>query len=144
MTNNSNEQDGIPSCIFTSNILVEKEPIGIIQMINQGAISRFEAWQVLQLIHQDEIKCGLPQYGVLTVFSLAKDVKQFQEMFEQGCDMLRDAGIIDDEFEKATFEAMNKIIAKQKKMNVISPLDKKPKKGKLKKSKNNPSTKKNN
>ena len=101
MTNNNNEQDGIPSCIFTSNILVEKEPIGIIQMINQGAISRFEAWQVLQLIHQDEIKCGLPQYGVLTVFSLAKDVKQFQEMFEQGCDMLRDAGIIDDEFEKA-------------------------------------------
>lgn len=144
MTNNENEQDGIPSCIFTSNILTEKEPIGIIQMINQGMLSRFESWQVLQLVHQDELKCGLPQYGVLTVFSLSKDITQFQQMFEQGCDMLRDEGIIDDEFEKATFEALNKIIAKKNKINVISPLDKKPKKGKLKKSKNNSSTKNSN
>ena len=107
-------------------------------------ISRFEAWQVLQLVHQEELKCGLPQYGVLTVFSLSNDVKQFQQLFDQGCNMLRDEGIIDDEFEKATFEALSKIISKQKKMNVISTLDKKPKTGKLKKSKKNSSTKKNN
>jgi hypothetical protein len=144
MTTNNNEQDGVPSCLFTSNILTEKEPIGIIQMINQGMISRFEAWQVLQLVHQEELKCGLPQYGVLTVFSLSNDVKQFQQLFDQGCNMLRDEGIIDDEFEKATFEALSKIISKQKKMNVISTLDKKPKTGKLKKSKKNSSTKKNN
>lgn len=141
MTTNDDKQDGIPSCLFTSNILTEQEPIGIIQMINQGMISRFEAWQTLQLIHQKELKCNLSQYGVLTVFSLSKDVPQFKQLFEQGCDMLRDEGIIDDEFEKETFKQLNKIISK--KLNVILPLDTKTKKSKVKKSKKNSSNKNN-
>lgn len=139
MTNETNKPDDsdVPDCIFNSNILTEKEPIGILQLINQGLLSRFNSWKVLQLIHAGEVKCGLPQYGIITVFSLSKDINQFKVLFDQGCDMLRDEGIIDDEFEKATFIELSKIMAKKAgKINIISPLDKPSKIGKKKKSTN--------
>jgi hypothetical protein len=139
MTNNNEKEtnDDVPDCIFNSNILTEKEPIGVLQMINQGLLSRINAWKVLQLIHAGEVKCGLPQYGIITVFSLSKDIKQFLTMFDQGCDMLRDEGIIDDEFEKATFIELSKIMKKKSgAINVVNPLDKPSKTGKKKKSTN--------
>jgi hypothetical protein len=58
-------------------------------------------------------------------------------MFDQGCDMLRDEGIIDDEFEKATFIELSKIMKKKSgAINVVNPLDKPSKTGKKKKSTN--------
>jgi len=129
MTNNNPSDDELPSCIFNSNILTEKEPIGILQLINQGLLSRFNSWRILQLIHQGEIKCGLPQYGIITVFSLSKDIEQFKTMFDQGCDMLRHEGVIDDEFEKETFEELSKLMkGKYKEINIFNPLDKSKKK----------------
>lgn len=141
MTNNEQPSDELPSCIFNSNILTEKEPIGILQLINQGLISRYNCWKVLQLIHQEEIKSGLPQYGILTVFSLSKDIEQFKIMFDQGCDMLRQEGVIDDEFEKEAFEELSKLLkGKYKEINIYNPLDKNKKK--IKSIKNTSTTKK--
>lgn len=130
MTNNQNDENEVPDCIFNSNILTEKEPIGILQLINTGNLSRFSSWKVLQLIHAGEIKCGFPQYGIITVFSLSKDLNQFKEMFDQGCDMLRDEHIITPEIEEQAFRDMQNIIKKQKNnlITVSNPLKKKKKK----------------
>lgn len=136
MTNNKEEKDadmGIPPFVFTSNVLVEKEPIGILHAINQGVISRFNAWQILRLVHDDEIKCGLPQYGIITVFSLSKDIEQFKKLYDQGCDMLRQEGIIDDETEKKLYEELSQTLNKKAKVSVKNPLDKTAKNGKTKK-----------
>ena len=136
MTNNKEEKDadmGIPPFVFTSNVLVEKEPIGILHAINQGVISRFNAWQILRLVHDDEIKCGLPQYGIITVFSLSKDIEQFKKLYDQGCDMLRHEGIIDDETEKKLYEELAQTLNKKAKVSVKNPLDKTAKNGKTKK-----------
>lgn len=136
MTNNKEEKDadmGIPPFVFTSNVLVEKEPIGILHAINQGVISRFNAWQILRLVHDDEIKCGLPQYGIITVFSLSKDIEQFKKLYDQGCDMLRQEGIIDDETEKKLYEELAQTLNKKAKVSVKNPLDKTAKNGKTKK-----------
>lgn len=136
MTNNKEDKDadmGIPPFVFTSNVLVEKEPIGILHAINQGVISRFNAWQILRLVHDDEIKCGLPQYGIITVFSLSKDIEQFKKLYDQGCDMLRQEGIIDDETEKKLYEELAQTLNKKAKVSVKNPLDKTAKNGKTKK-----------
>ena len=136
MTNNKEENDadmGIPPFVFTSNVLVEKEPIGILHAINQGVISRFNAWQILRLVHDDEIKCGLPQYGIITVFSLSKDIEQFKKLYDQGCDMLRQEGIIDDETEKKLYEELAQTLNKKAKVSVKNPLDKTAKNSKTKK-----------
>ena len=136
MTNNKQDKDedmGIPPFIFTSNVLVEKEPIGILHAINQGILSRFNAWQILRLVHDDELKCGLPQYGIITVFSLSKDIEQFKKLYDQGCDMLRHEGIIDDEIEKKLYEELSQTLKKKAKVSVKNPLDKTAKNGKTKK-----------
>lgn len=139
----NNEHNQVPEMIFTTNILTEKEPIGILQLINTGGLSRYSAWKVLQLVHGDELSCSLPQYGIITVFSLSKDIEQFKQLFDQGCDMLRDEGIIDDEFEKASFKELNNILKKHKNTIIaFNPLDKTNKSVKKKKKKN--STPKNN
>ena len=125
MTNNENDNDnGIPPFIFTSNVLVEKEPIGILQAINQGIVSRFAAWQILRLVHDKEIKCELPQYGIITVFSLSKDIEQFKKLYDQGCDMLRAEGIIDDEVESKLYKELSETLKKKAKVSVKNPLDK--------------------
>jgi len=140
----NNQHNQPPEVIFTSNILTEKEPIGILQLINSGGVSRYNSWKILQLVHAGELNCNLPQYGIITVFSLSKDINEFKRMFDQGCEMLRDEGIIDDEFEKASFIELNKLLNKRKgNISVFNPLDKKPKSGKTKK-KNSPKNKNNN
>lgn len=141
MTNNEKDNDGIPPFIFTSNILVEAEPLGILQAINQGLLSRFAAWQTLRLIHDKEIKCNLPQYGIITVFSLSKDIEEFKKMYDQGCDMLRNEGIINEETEKALYEELNNMLKKKAKVSVKNPLDKTSASGKKKKKKTSPTNK---
>jgi len=97
------------------------------------------------LVHGDELSCSLPQYGIITVFSLSKDIEQFKQLFDQGCDMLRDEGIIDDEFEKASFIELNKILKKHKNTIItFNPLDKTDKSVKKKKKKKNSTPKNNN
>ena len=134
----NNQHNQPPEAVFTTNILTEKEPIGILQLINSGGVSRYNAWKILQLVHAGELTCNLPQYGIITVFSLSKDIEEFKRMFDQGCEMLREEGIIDDEFEKASFIELNKLLNKRKgNVTAFNPLDKKVKSGKLKKKKNN-------
>ena len=52
------------------------------------------------MIHNGELDCYLPQYGILTVHSLSKDIEQFNQLFSQGCDMLRDEKILTEDKEK--------------------------------------------
>lgn len=142
MTNNEKDNDnGIPPIIFTSNILVEKEPIGILQAINHGVVSRFAAWQILRLVHDKELKCELPQYGIITVFSLSKDIEQFKKLYDQGCDMLRSEGIIDDEIETKLYKELSDTLKKKAKISVKNPLDKTTASGKTKKKKTSPNNK---
>lgn len=131
MTNND-YIDNIPSSVLT-----EEEPIAILQLIHSGEFSRHNAWQTLQLVHDGEIECNLAQYGILTVFSLSKDFDEFKRLFEQGCDMLRAEGVLNDEIEKKAFIELSQKL-KSRGYKKIKLLDKPKKSGKKKKnSKNN-------
>lgn len=99
MNNNNNNQDGYMS-ILQSQTLTQEEPIDLIKLLASGALSKIDCWRILQLVHCGECNCNLPQYGLLTVFSLAKDYNQFTELYDQGCDMLRKNNILTDEIEE--------------------------------------------
>ncbi len=137
MKNNKNNE--LPEDVFSGTMLTAEDPIELLSAMNKGEISRFSCWKILSLIHAGEISCGLPQYGILTVYSLSKDFKQFTELFEQGCDMLRAEGAISQESEEAAFKKLSAILNKKivDKSNPIGiPLIKKKKSKKNNKSKN--------
>lgn len=129
------------------NILLEDEPISLLLNINDGTLSRFDAWSILQQIHFGTYNCNLPQYGILTVFSLANDKKEFTRMFEQGCEMLKANGVCSEEQEQKSFDeirnrlynAMTKTELSVKQVNKT-----KPSKKISAKKKNNKNNKKNN
>ena len=109
----NNNEDNLPEAVLSGTMLTEEDPIELLTAINKAEISRYSCWKILQLIHAGEISCGLPQYGILTVYSLSKDFKQFTELFEQGCDMLRSEGIINQEQEEAAFRRLSSLLAKK-------------------------------
>jgi len=107
--NNNNNNDEY-SYVLNTDILTEDDPIKLLNLFSDGLISRTDAWRLMQLIHQGEYDCGLPQYGLLTVFSLAKDYVQFTELYEQGCDMLRKSNILTEEIENGEKIRITKIL----------------------------------
>lgn len=111
------------------NILVDEDPVPLMRLISTGQLSRFEAWNLLRCIHNKEIDCNLGTYGTLTVFSLAKDLQEFFRLYDQGVQMLRDAGSLPEEIEKwAAEQSMKfdkkpiKIVFKLKKNKKSKPL----------------------
>ena len=108
--NNNNENNDEYSNILQSQVLTQEEPIDLIKLLSTGQISKIDCWRILQLIHCGECNCNLPQYGLLTVFSLAKDYKQFTELYDQGCDMLRKNNILTDEIEELQKKRILKIV----------------------------------
>jgi hypothetical protein len=119
MKNNINKNAENP--VFSAQILLEEEPMELLLKINNGELSRLQAWQILMLIHQGEFNCNLPQYGILTVFSLAKDMKQFEQLFDQGCDMLRDNNILTQDVEEQTMMKITQLLMKDSKFSVDTP-----------------------
>ena len=87
-------EEGAFSC------LTEEEPVRLIDSIINGKLNRIDSWKILSMIHNGELDCYLPQYGILTVHSLSKDIEQFNQLFSQGCDMLRDEKILTEDKEK--------------------------------------------
>ena len=87
----------------TFSSLTESEPISLLDSIISGQLTRFESWKLISLIHEGELDCNLPQYGILTVHCLSKDIKQFDELFSQGCDLLRSEQQLTEKIEKEVF-----------------------------------------
>lgn len=118
--NNNNNNNEEYSYVLNTDILTEEDPIKLLNLFSDGLISRTDAWRLMQLIHQGEYDCGLPQYGLLTVFSLAKDYLQFTELYEQGCDMLRKSNILTEEIENGEKIRITKILL-QKGIDINQP-----------------------
>lgn len=95
-----------------NNILSTNDPIPLMRLISTGQLSRFEAWNLLRCIHNGELDCNLGSYGTLTVFSLAKDLQEFFRLYDQGVQMLRDAGSLPDEIEQWAAEQSKKFTKK--------------------------------
>jgi len=134
MTNNDDTFDASPY-EGSNSPLVTDSPIELLALLSSGEISRLEAWKLLQLIHLEEIKCELPQYGTLTVFALAKDMTQFRELYDQGCALLRDNGIMKPETEEQAIKDIIKELKHQLGDDVkinITPINKTKKKKKKK------------
>lgn len=104
---NENNNERYAEFFDSDSPLVKDSPSELLSIIGSGEFSRLDAWNVLQLVHAKEIDCELSQYGVLTVFSLSRDLKQFQSLYDQGCEMLRENGILKPEVEE---EAIRKLI----------------------------------
>ena len=113
---------------FGKNVLTEVSPLKLMLSLTQGKLTRLQAWQVLRLIHEGEVDCGLPQYGILTTFSLSKDLEEFKRLYDQGVQMLIDHDITSFEEEEKAFKIVEKelkIFLKQtdKKADSDSPND---------------------
>lgn len=106
------KQDGI-------NILTCESPIPLLSKIHEGELSRFDCWNILRLIHNGEFSCNLPQYGTLTVFSLAKDMTEFIRLYDQGIQMLRDNGEITEEMDEILHMEVKEEFDKNKKVNKL-------------------------
>jgi hypothetical protein len=105
MKNNKNPDDysDVLDSLYIEDksVLTRKTPVKLMLQIMNGHIDRFKAWQALRLVHSGEEKCYFPQYGILTVFSLAKDMDEFKRLYDQGVQMLLDEGVVsDDEYEQ--------------------------------------------
>lgn len=110
------------------SILTCEDPVPLLEKLHNGQISRFDCWNILRLIHAGEFSCNLPQYGTMTVFSLAKDPEEFSRLYDQGCEMLRQNGELTSEDEQFLEEEAkkDKIIIKVS----LNPKKKKPSKKK--------------
>ena len=95
------------------NILTEADPIPLMRLISTGQLSRFEAWNLLRCIHNDEISCKLESYGTLTVFSLAKDLQEFFRLYDQGVQMLRESGNMPQQIEEWAAEQCKQFESKK-------------------------------
>lgn len=96
------------------SILTCEDPVPLLEKLHNGSISRYDCWNILRLIHAGEFNCNLPQYGTMTVFSLAKDPDEFRRLYDQGCEMLRENGQLTEEDEAFLEEdaKKNKIVIK--------------------------------
>ena len=111
------------------SVLTCEDPVPLLTKLHNGEISRFDCWNILRLIHAGEFSCNLPQYGTMTVFSLANDMDEFQKLYDQGCEMLRVNGELTEEDEQVLAED-----AKAKKIIIKVELSPKKKSKKKKKS----------
>jgi hypothetical protein len=113
MNNNKNPDDytAIKEALYINgdSVLTRKTPVKLMIQIMQGKIDRFMAWQALRLVHEKQEKCYFPQYGILTVFSLANDMDEFKRLYDQGCQMLLNEGIISDENMQEDAETAKKL-----------------------------------
>lgn len=107
-----------------NNILADEDPIPLMRLISTGQLSRFEAWNLLRCIHNKEIDCNLSTYGTLTVFSLAKDLQEFFRLYDQGVQMLNDAGSMPQEIQEWAAE-QSKQFQKEKPIKIVFKLKKK-------------------
>ena len=130
---NSENYANIKDQIYIDNvsILTRKSPFKLMVQIMEGKITRFSAWQILRLIHEEVEMCKFPQYGILTVFSLSKDMDEFQRLYDQGVNMLIDEGVVDDETLQKDFEAQKKMFKKDLKAKKTVVKVKTPKNNKL-------------
>lgn len=101
------------------NVLTCESPIPLLSKIHEGELSRFDCWNILRLIHAGEFSCNLPQYGTLTVFSLANDLNEFRRLYDQGIEMLRENGQITPDEEELLQEEIKK---EKKKHNTEFPI----------------------
>ncbi len=113
MPNKKNPDDytSIKEALYINgdSVLTRKTPVKLMIQIMQGKIDRFMAWQALRLVHEKQEKCYFPQYGILTVFSLANDMDEFKRLYDQGCQMLLNEGIISDENMQEDAETAKKL-----------------------------------
>jgi hypothetical protein len=135
----TNEENNEPYAIFydSDSPLVKESPAELLSIVGSGEFSRIDAWNVLQLVHSKEIECELPQYGMLTVFSLSRDLKQFQSLYDQGCEMLRENGILKPEVEEEAIRKLLKTIKQELGDHIKIKIVKKTKKTKNKSNPNN-------
>jgi hypothetical protein len=78
------------------NVVEQGDLMSIFFLLDSGKLTRKMAWQIVRMIHCDELKCPLAIYGTLQTFSLAKDIKEFKRLYKQGCQLLEDENIIDE------------------------------------------------
>jgi len=119
-----------------NNVLLTESAVPLLQMMHNGELSRYEVWQVLLMIHNGEMSSNLPQYGMLTVFSLCKDMTQFGQLYDQGIAMLRENGIVTAEDDELLEREMMKEFSK-KPINISIVIKKSPKKKKKNPNNNN-------
>jgi len=111
--NNKNLDNQLEEIVFDTEVLTEEDPISLLTLISNKTINKVDAWRILQLIHSGDLTSNLPQYGILTVFSLSKSYIQFAELFEQGCQMLRENNILTEEIEKVHQKRIKEILSKK-------------------------------
>ena len=135
MTNNSNEgknpddYSAIKEALYINgdSVLTRKTPMKLMIQLMTGKIDRFMAWQALRLVHEKSEKCYFPQYGILTVFSLSKDMDEFKRLYDQGVQMLVNEHIVTDEMmqeDEETAKKLTKQILTNKKTRVKIKTDK--------------------
>ena len=78
------------------NVVSDGDLLGIFMLLETGKITRKMAWQIIRMVHEEELNCPLSIYGTLSVFSLAKDKEEFKRLYRQGCELLTDEGIVED------------------------------------------------
>jgi hypothetical protein len=111
--NNKNLHNQLEEIVFDTEVLTEEDPISLLTLISNKTINKVDAWRILQLIHSGDLTSNLPQYGILTVFSLSKSYIQFAELFEQGCQMLRENNILTEEIEKVHQKRIKEILSQK-------------------------------
>jgi hypothetical protein len=110
---NKNLNNQLEEMVFDTEVLTEEDPISLLTLISNKTINKVDAWRILQLIHSGDLTSNLPQYGILTVFSLSKSYIQFAELFEQGCQMLRENNILTEEIEKVHQKRIKEILSRK-------------------------------
>lgn len=78
------------------NVVTSGDLMGIFFLLESGKMTRKMAWQIVRMIHHEELKCELAIYGTLQTFALSKDIKEFKRLYKQGCDLLESENIIED------------------------------------------------
>lgn len=111
--NYKNHNKQLEEMVFDTEVLTEEDPIALLTLISNKTINKLDAWRILQLIHSGDLTSNLPQYGILTVFSLSKNYIQFAELFEQGCQMLRENDILTEEIEKVHQKRIKEILSRK-------------------------------
>lgn len=106
------------------------EPLDLLLLIHNEALSRTDAWKLLRDIHAGKYQCNLSHYGILTVFSLSRDTEQFKEMYEQGCKLVDDNHLADPVDESKYDIKIEALFSPLKKKKINLTKNKKPTKNK--------------
>ena len=92
------------------NVIEAGDLLAIYELFDSGKLTRIMAWQIIRMVHEGKIKCPLSIYGTLTVYSLAKDVKQFKKLYSQGCELLTANNVIEEESLDIGEDIVNEIV----------------------------------